>query len=85
VGGTNETLADDGPVGVATMELHGPGAENVTHGTPGQFSNAAFFQRTLSSSRLKVARLVFISFDPGKFCCSIWPCKVAKEQKYIMK
>ncbi len=23
------------------MELHGPGAENVGHGTPGQFSNAA--------------------------------------------
>ena len=52
VGGTNETLADDGPVGVATMELHGPGAENVGHGTPGQFSNAAFFQRTFISSRL---------------------------------
>ena len=37
------------------MELHGPGAENVTHGTPEQFSKAAFFQRTLISSKLKVA------------------------------
>jgi len=52
VGGTNETLADDGPDGVATMELHDPGAENVGQGTPGQFSNAAFFQRTFISSRL---------------------------------
>jgi hypothetical protein len=36
------------------------GAGGVTiHGTPGQFSNAAFFQRTLISSRLKEAfRLV---------------------------
>jgi hypothetical protein len=67
------------------QELHGPGAEREGQGTPGQFSNAAFFQRTLSSSILKGERLVFISFDPGKFCCSIWPCKFAKEQKYIMK
>jgi hypothetical protein len=41
---------------MATMELHGPGAER--QGTPGQFSNAAFFQRTLSSSILKGERLV---------------------------
>jgi hypothetical protein len=60
VGGTNETLADVGPVGVATMELHGPGTEREGQGTPGQFSKAAFFQRTLSSSRLYNA-LRFIS------------------------
>ena len=29
-----------------------PAEQAVTHGTPGQFSNAAFFQRTLISSRL---------------------------------
>ena len=52
MGGTNDTLAEDGPVGVAVMELHGPGTENIGHGTPGQFSKAAFFQRTLISSRL---------------------------------
>jgi hypothetical protein len=63
VGGTNETLADVGPVGIATMELHGPGAERVLHGTPGQFSNAAFFQRTLISSRLKEAFLLVSRFS----------------------
>jgi len=53
IGGTNETLTVVGPVGVATIEVHGPGAER--HETPGQFSKEAFFQRTLSSSRLKNA------------------------------
>jgi hypothetical protein len=55
VGGTNDTLAEDGPVGVAVMELHGPGTENIGHGTPGQFSKAAFFQRTFISSTLNEA------------------------------
>jgi hypothetical protein len=58
VGGTNETLADVGPVGVATMELHDPGTEREGQGTPGQFFKAAFFQRTLSSSRLYNAFLL---------------------------
>ena len=49
VGTTNETVAEDGLVGVATIELHGPGTENVGHVTPGQFSRAAFFQRTFIS------------------------------------
>ena len=54
MGGTNDTLAEDGLVGVATIELHGPGTENVGHGTPGQFSRAAFFQRTFNSSKLNI-------------------------------
>jgi hypothetical protein len=54
VGGTNVTLAEDGLVGVATIELHGPGTENVGHGTPGQFSRATFFQRTFNSSKLNI-------------------------------
>ena len=33
------------------MELHGPGGPREGQGTP-QFSKAAFFQRTLISSRL---------------------------------
>jgi hypothetical protein len=45
---------------VATILVTGPGAENDGQGTPGQFSNAAFFQRTLISSRLNEA-LRFIS------------------------
>jgi hypothetical protein len=52
VGGINDTLAEYGPVGVATSEEQEPGAERKGQGTPGQFSNAAFFQRTLISSRL---------------------------------
>jgi hypothetical protein len=83
VGGTNETLADVGPVGMATMELHGPGAERVLHGTPGQFSKDAFFQRTLISSRLNEAfRLISlgeisldnnspIGFSTFEFVCPI--------------
>jgi hypothetical protein len=49
------------------MDVTGPGVENDTHGTPVQFSNAAFFQRTLISSRLNEAfrfnSLGDISFD----------------------
>ena len=52
MGGTNETLAEDGPVGVAKMVLHGPGTEDVGHVTSGQFTRAAFLQRTLISSKL---------------------------------
>jgi hypothetical protein len=66
VGGTNETLAEDGLVGVATIELHGPGTENVGQGTPGQFSKAAFFHLTFISSRLK-GDFLFISIFPGSF------------------
>ena len=66
MGGTNDTLAEDGLVGVATIELHGPGTENVGHGTPGQFSKAAFFQRTFISSKLYKAFL-FSSTGPFSF------------------
>jgi hypothetical protein len=70
VGETNETLTVVGPVGVATMELHDPGAENVGQGTPGQFSNAAFFQRTLSSSRLYMA---FRFISNARFSLFVFP------------
>jgi hypothetical protein len=44
---------------VATIELQEPGAEIKGQGPPGQFSKAAFFQRTLISSRLyKTLRLI---------------------------
>jgi hypothetical protein len=59
VGKTNDILAEYGPVGVATIELQEPGAEIKGQGPPGQFSKAAFFQRTLISSRLyKTLRLI---------------------------
>jgi hypothetical protein len=45
---------------MATIIFTGPGAENDGQGNPVQFSNAAFFQRTLISSRLNEA-LRFIS------------------------
>jgi hypothetical protein len=54
VGKPNETLAEEGPVGVATIALHGPGGKREGQGTPGQFSNAAFFHRTFNSSKLKM-------------------------------
>jgi len=52
VGKPNETLAEEGPVGMATIDVHGPGGPREGQGTPGQFSKAAFFQRTFNSSRL---------------------------------
>ena len=59
MGGINDILAEYGPVGVATIELHGPGSEKKGQGPPGQFSKAAFFQRTLISSRLyRTLRLI---------------------------
>ena len=52
VGGTNETLAEDSPVGVGKMVLHGLVTEDVGHVTSGQLTRSAFFQRTLNSSKL---------------------------------
>lgn len=54
VGKPNETLTEEGPAGMATIALHGPGGYKEGHGTPGQFSKAAFFQRTFNSSKLKM-------------------------------
>jgi hypothetical protein len=58
-GAVNATLAEAFPA-VATAPDGAPGTVVVIHGTPGQFSNAAFFHRTLISSRLNEA-LRFIS------------------------
>jgi hypothetical protein len=66
VGTRNETVTEYGIVGVAAIERHGPGTENVGHGTPGQFSRAAFFQRTFISSILYKAFL-FSSIDSLSF------------------
>jgi hypothetical protein len=49
VGATNATLAEAFPA-VATTAVGAPGTTVVTQGTPGQFSSAAFFQRTFNSS-----------------------------------
>jgi hypothetical protein len=50
----------------AVTVVGGPGTVDVMQGTPGQFSNAAFFQRTFSSSKLKGELLLIISSAPGK-------------------
>jgi hypothetical protein len=71
VGGTNETLAEDGPVGVAKMAVHGPGTEEVGQTTMGQFSRAAFFQRTLISSKLKIV-FRFGSNGPFSLVCLLF-------------
>jgi len=68
VGGTNETLAEDGPVGVAKIVMHGPGTVDVGQTTQGQFSRAAFFQRTLISSKLKIV-FRFGSNGPFSLVC----------------
>ena len=49
MGATNTTLAEAFPA-VATTAVGAPGTAVVTQGTPGQFSSAAFFQRTFNSS-----------------------------------
>jgi hypothetical protein len=67
---------------VAAIEVTGPGAEIDAQGAPVQFSKAAFFQRTLISSRLNEA-FRFISlgeislvnnspvgFPPFEFTCA---------------
>jgi hypothetical protein len=55
-GAVNATLAEAFPA-VATTLVGAPGIVAVKHGTPGQFSKAAFFQRTFISSKLnKVLR-----------------------------
>jgi hypothetical protein len=80
-GAVNATLAEAFPA-VATTLVGAPGIVVVTNGTPGQFSKAAFFQRTLISSKLKEA-FRFISlgdisldnnspvgFSPFEFTCA---------------
>jgi hypothetical protein len=81
-GGAKLTLTEVGPVGVATIDVTGPGAEIDTQGSPVQFSKAAFFQRTLISSRLNEAfRFIslgeisldnnsLVGFCPFKFTCT---------------
>ena len=53
VGATKATLAEATPA-VATTPVGEPAAVAVIQGTPGQFSKAAFFQRTFNSSRLNI-------------------------------
>ena len=60
VGATNATLAEAFPA-VATTPVGAPGTVIVIQGTPGQFSNAAFFHRTLISSMLKEVLRLFLS------------------------
>jgi hypothetical protein len=80
-GTVNATLAEAFPA-VATTPDGAPGTVVVTHGTPGQFSNAAFFHRTLISSKLNET-FRFISdadisldnnsplgFSPFEFICA---------------
>jgi hypothetical protein len=67
---------------VATTEVTGPGAEIDAQGPAVQFSKAAFFQRTLISSRLNEAfRFISlgeisldnnspVSFSPFVFICA---------------
>ena len=76
------TLIEVGPVMVVTILVTGPGAENDGQGNPRQFSNAAFIQRTLISSRLNEAfRFITlgeisldnnspIGFSPFEFTCA---------------
>jgi hypothetical protein len=82
IGVPKETLAEFGPVGVATIDGTGPGTEIDTHGPAVQFSKAAFFQRTLISSRLNEAFRFMslgdisldnnspIGFSPFEFICA---------------
>jgi hypothetical protein len=89
-GATNVTLTEVGPVGVATIEVTGPGTENDAQGTPGQFSNAAFFQRTLISSRLNEAfRFIsngcFSLVVVSPFCISPFALVCAKPSKGSIK
>jgi hypothetical protein len=55
---------------VAVIDVTGPGTENVGQGTPGQFSRAAFFQRTFNSSRLNKA---FLFISKGSFSLDVFP------------
>jgi hypothetical protein len=65
VGAVKATIAEAFPA-VAVTLVGAPDTVVATHGTPGQFSNAAFFQRTLISSRLK-GDFLFISTFPDSF------------------
>ena len=61
-GATKATLAEATPA-VATTLVGEPGAVAVIQGTPGQFSKAAFFQRTFNSSRLNIVlRSILVPF-----------------------
>jgi hypothetical protein len=64
-GAVKATLAEAFPA-VALTPVGAPGTVVVIQGTPGQFSKAAFFQRTFNSSRLKGDFLIISTF-PGSF------------------
>jgi len=68
VGATKATL-DEATPAEATTPVGEPAAVTVIHGTPGQFSNAAFFQRTFNSSKLnKVLRSTLVPLSISLLC-----------------
>jgi hypothetical protein len=84
VGATNEILAEAFPA-VATTAVGAPGTAVVTQGTPGQFSKAAFFQRTFNSSMrisLDMPGFIFESNITGS-CASSVTCVRKKVKKNV--
>jgi hypothetical protein len=84
VGATNATLAEAFPA-VATTAVGAPGTTVVTQGTPGQFSKAAFFQRTFNSSMrisLDIPGFIFESNITGS-CASSVTCVRKKVKKNV--
>jgi hypothetical protein len=70
---------------VATTDVGAPGTALVTHGTPGQFSSAAFFQRTFNSSMrisLDMPGFIFESSIIGS-CASSVTCVRKKVKKNV--